>query len=304
MKQITSKFTVLGFVGVALGALVFLGSCSKSSSGTTTPPVQLIGGYASSDSVASANLIAYWPFNGDANDHKGGLTGTATGSVTYSASGVRGQAYQGAIGAYEIYSVPGGSPFASLPSYSYSVWYKMAAQDTLPQGMFFLTGTTTQDLLINEIEPFTPKGLDSVRIHTGFNDLASPAYQLFVPESFDTMAINKWVHWVVTYNGGTSTYTVYQDALPIGTNSAFSSGKYITPNMMWTDGTMTTPLGNLGFTSDPPKTVVIGSWPDGLFGQVAAKDCFLGQMDEVRIFNKALTQTEVSGLFLNGQAGR
>jgi len=37
---------------------------------------------------------------------------------------------------------------------------------------------------------------------------------------------------------------------------------------------------------------------------VATKTCFIGQMDELRIFNKALTQQEVSGLFLNGQANR
>jgi hypothetical protein len=73
---------------------------------------------------------------------------------------------------------------------------------------------------------------------------------------------------------------------------------------MWTDGTATTPLGNIGFTSDPPASIVIGSWPNGLFGQVATNDCFVGQIDELRVFNIALTQQEVAGLFLNGQAGR
>jgi len=112
------------------------------------------------------------------------------------------------------------------------------------------------------------------------------------------------VHLVVTYDGGSSTYTVYQNATPSGTSTAFSNGGYITPNPLWTDGTKTTPLGNLSFSTDPPVSVIIGSWPDGLFGQVAANTCFLGQLDELRVFNKALTQTEVAGLFLNGQAGR
>ena len=155
-----------------------------------------------------------------------------------------------------------------------------------------------------------------MRVHAGFDDLASPAYQGFVPETFDTGALGKWVHFVITYNGGTSTYVTYQNAIATGANTAFSPappnpsphtpypGSYITPNPLYTDGTQTTPLGNIGFGAQVPASVVVGSWPDGLFGQVAANSTFRGQLDEMRVFNKALTQQEVTGLFLNGQAGR
>jgi hypothetical protein len=161
--------------------------------------------------------------------------------------------------------------------------------------------------MVTEIEPYHPVSGDSLKIHTGFNDLASPAYQRFIPETFDTMAIGKWVYLVVTYDASTSTYIVYQNAIPMGTNTAFSPAppnQYNTPNILYTDGTKSTLLGPIGYSSDPPQTITIGSWPDGLFGQVALNDCFVGQIDELRIFNKALTQHEVSGLFLNGQAGR
>jgi hypothetical protein len=303
MKKGNSKWSLSAIMIVSI-ALFGLLSCSKSKSSGPTPPV-LIGGYASSDSVAAGNLIAYWPFDADGNDHKGGLTATPVGSLTFSSGGVRGSAYQGAAGVYETLAVPSGSPFASLASYSVSLWYKLPAIDTSgTQGAFFLSGATTQDELVTEFESYKPLALDSVRIHTGFNDLGGPIYQLFIPETFDTNAIAKWVHLVVTYDGASSNYLVYQNAVPSGTSTAFSGGLYITPNPLYTDGTMTAPLGNLSFATDPPTTVIIGSWPDGLFGQVAANTCFLGQMDEIRVFNKALTQTEVAGLFLNGQAGR
>jgi Concanavalin A-like lectin/glucanases superfamily len=306
MKKVKSK---MSYWLIAAGYLALFGiaSCSKSNNNNNNPPPPvLIGGYASSDSVASANLIAYWPFDANANDTKGGLTATAVGSgVTFTSAGVRGNAYQGVQGAYFTLPVPSGSPFNNIGSYSESFWYKVAAQDTLTQGMFFMSGTTDQGELITEIEPFKPVSGDSIRIHTGFDDLNSPTnFKYFVPETFDTAAIGKWVYMTVTYNGGTSTYTVYQNAIPMKTSSAFSNGGYITPNMFFTESPGVNPLGNIGFTSDPPTVINIGSWPDGMFGIVAANNCFIGQMDELRIFNKALTQTEVSGLFLNGQAGR
>ena len=315
MKKVKSKISLLAIAGIAFAAIA-VQSCSKSSSSGPTPPVQL-GGYVSSDSVAPANLIAYWPFDADANDHKGGLTATAIGSgVTFPSGGVRGNCYQGAYGSYFTVALPsGGGVFTNIGSYTESVWFKIAQEDSVTQGLFFLSGTTTLDEMVSEIESYKPASLDSVKIHTGFDDINSPAYQRFIPETFDTLAVAKWVHLVVTYNAGTSTYTVYQDANATGTNTAFSPntpagepypfpGYYNTPNIFFTDGTKTTLLGPIGFTSDPPKAITIGSWPDGLFGQVAIKDCLVGQMDELRIYNRALTQQEVTGLFLNGQAGR
>jgi Concanavalin A-like lectin/glucanases superfamily len=317
MKKVKSKISLFVIAGITLTA-IGIQSCSKSSSPNPGPPPPTpIGGYVSSDSVAPDALIAYFPFDANANDVKGNLTATAVGSgVTFSSAGIRGNAYQGAQGAYFTLPVPsGGGAYTNIGSYSESVWFKLAATDTLTQGMFFLSGATTQDELVTEIEPYKAVALDSIKIHTGFNDLNSPAYQLFVPETFDTLAIAKWVHMVITYNAGTGAYIVYQDANATGTNTAFSPPPpagapypsptaYVTPNILYTDGTKATLLGPIGFTKDPPQTMIVGSWPDGLFGQVAAKTCFINQMDELRIYNRALTQTEVTGLFLNGQAGR
>ena len=296
MKNIQSKLNMLAIAAIAL-ATISITSCKKSSGSGTT----LIGGYASSDDVAKDNLIAYFPFDGNSNDTKGGMTATTVGSITYN-GGIRGQAYQGAAGSYATYTPS--AAFSNLPSYSVSVWYNLPAQGTTPEGIFFLSGTTNLDLLVNEIEPWHA---DSVKIHTGFNDLASPGFQLFIPETFDTAAIGKWVHFVVTYDAGTSVYTVYQNGNASGTNTAFSPAppnNYNTPNPLWTDGTKTTPLGNLGFTGDAPVSAIVGSWPDGLFGQTSAGDAFLGQMDELRIYNKALSLSEIAGLYLNGKAGR
>lgn len=303
MKTFKNYFSISAIIIFSIG-LIGLGSCSKSSS---TPPPTPIGGYTSSDSVAAANLIAYWPFNGNVNEIQGGMVPSVNGNITFT-TGIRGQAYQGAPGAFATYTPS--AAFSDLPSYSVSVWYKLSdsgpnfssttGQDTLTQGLFFLYGTDNW-LLNNDIEPFHG---DSVRIHAGFQDFASPGFQGFVPETFNTAAVNNWVHFVVTYNGGTSTYITYQNGAPTGASTAFTSGKYLTPNPLFTDATMSTPLGNISWETHTPSSVVVASWPDGLFGQSATVNTFRGQLDELRVFNKALTQAEVSGLFLNGQAGR
>ena len=156
MKKVKSKFSLLMIAGIILAA-ISIESCSKDSSGSTAPPPPvLIGGYVSSDSVAASNLIAYFPFDADANDHKGNLTATAVGSgVTFSSAGIRGNSYQGAQGSYYTLPVPsGGGAYTNIGSYSESMWFKLAAPDTLTQGMFFLSGTTIQSEMVTEIEPF------------------------------------------------------------------------------------------------------------------------------------------------------
>ncbi|MDP4214050.1 MAG: LamG-like jellyroll fold domain-containing protein [Bacteroidota bacterium] len=320
MKTRNLKFS-MSMIGIAILVAGMLPSCSKKSSSGPTGPgdttVILLGGYASSDSVAPSDLIAYWPFDGNANDAKGGLTATTTGA-TFTA-GLRKQAYQGAAGAYA--TLTPGTAFSSLSSFSVSVWYNLPALPVAgePGGMFFLSGATpAQDgnLIILEADVPSPSqvGTDSVKIHHGFTDPGSPNYKGFTMESYDTNAVAKWEHIVMTYDAGSSTYVFYQNGVPIGVNSAWSSGGYVTPTTMY-DGPLplgsgspaTALLGAINFTSDPPTNIIIGTWPAGLYGvssSLGAHGSFLGQMDDLRVYDKALSQGEVAGLYLNGKVGR
>lgn len=303
MKQITSKLTIFTSIGLSFAAAIFFGSCSKSSSKGTTPP-PLIGGYVSSDSVASANLIAYWPFDGNATEKKAGLTGTSTG-VTYTA-GIRGQAYQGsASGAIQVPLTAGG-PFASLQSFSISLWYNDPSQVTSPNhGLFHMYGASDWNLFEIEFERDSTAPGDSVKVHAGFTNPGGPAYKGIVPEALLDTAVNKWVHLVMTYNGGSSTYTLYQDGVPVGVKSAWSNNLYgATPQKIWTDGTATTPMGNLNFATEVPTGLTIGAFPPSITAGNSWAGSFPGKLDELRIYNTALSQQQVAGLYLNGLAGR
>jgi hypothetical protein len=309
MKKVKSSLYFGAIAAMAVFAMG-LGSCSKSSGTTTPPPPVLIGGYASSDSVASDALITYFPFDADANDKKGGLTTTASPGVTFVTGGIRGSAYQGATGAYATLNP--NAALDSLHSYSVSVWYNLAAQPSGtpndPGGMFFLFSTKANPEIILETEHYAPVSGDSVQIHAGFYNPAAAQWNGWTMTTFDTAAIGKWVHFVMTYDGPSSTYVVYQDGAPTLNSSAFG----------WNLSSVLTagpagatppspPLGPLGFSTDLPAQIVIGTWPAGLYGVSAtlgANGSYLGKMDELRVFNRAITQHEVAGLYLNGQAGR
>jgi hypothetical protein len=301
MKTVNSKFFFLAAT-IALGVLG-LESCKKSSSGPPAPT--LIGGFASSDSVEPQALISYWPMDGNLNDSKGAANATGV-NVTY-VPGVIGQAYQGATNAYASFTPSAG--MTALQSFSLSFWYwQPNFPDTspyTPQGIFFLADQGgANPLILAEEQPYTPVTGDSVLLHAGLDFPNATTYKGFTMTTYDTAAIGKWEFFTMTYNGGTSTYTVYQNATPMLNSSAYGVA---TPTVLLNGPTGSTPQGNMNFTSDPPVEGTIGTWAPGVYGvstTLGANGNWVGKLDEVRLFNIALTQEDVSGLYLNGLAGR
>jgi hypothetical protein len=308
MKTVNSKLSLLFIMAASLGFFGLV-SCSKKSSGGGGPKdttVVLLGGYASSDSVATSSLLAYWPMNGNVNDVKGGIAGTGV-NVSY-VTGIRGQAYQGDTNAYASFTPS--AAMTGLQSFSLSVWYWQAAQpvdspSNTPQGLFFLADANGADpLIILENEHYAPLSGDSLRFHAGLTFTAATAYKGFTMETFDTAAIGKWVHLVMTYNGGTSTYVIYQNAQPMTNQSAYG---FLTSTVLLDGPTGSTPQGNINWAATPAVEGTIGTWAPGVYGvssTLGSNGNWTGKIDELRLFNKALTQTEVSGLFLNGKVGR
>jgi hypothetical protein len=155
-----------------------------------------------------------------------------------------------------------------------------------------------------ENEAYSPVSGDSLRIHNGLVFPAASNYNYFILEGFDTAAIGKWVHFVMTYNGGTSTYVIYQDAVPTLDNSAYG----LNLSTILLQGPLgSTPQGNINWSSKPPVEGTIGTWAPGVFGvspTLGSNGNWAGKLDELRLFNTALTQQQVTGLYLNGLAGR
>ncbi len=73
--------------------------------------------------IATTNLVAYFPFDGNGTEKIANLTPTLQPNVTYVA-GRRGQAYQGANMAHLLYTLPATSKLKTLTSFSVAMWIK------------------------------------------------------------------------------------------------------------------------------------------------------------------------------------
>lgn len=311
----TNQHSVWIIAGLLAGTTI-LGSCSKSDS---TPPLPAIGGYNSSSDVASTNLVAYWPFDGNFTETKQSLTGTNNGASFTTGVNGQGQAYQGKGSSNVFFSNPG-TAFSGLKSVTVSAWL---AEPTQPvnntatsyvagqgaQGVFFVydQSGSAWNLLHFNVEPFRN---DTLRVHAGFNNTGAPEYQGIVPEGLlsGSVKANTWTHVVMTYDGNSSTYTLYKNGNPVPVASAWGSG---TPTQIWTNGNKTTAMGNLTFKS-PPAGIVIGAFPQavtptinsGIGGPQPWSGNFQGAIDNLRVYNKALSQTEIGSLYQLEGAGR
>jgi|SRR5579859_437938 len=297
---------LLGITGVCVA--LALGGCSKSSSS-----LPAIGGYNSSGDIAPTNLIAYWPMDGSVTESKQSLAGTNSGGTF--ATGIKGQGWQGNASSYISYTAAG-TALPAIQSFTVSLWFSLPAAVTAnTEGIFFMYDSaktnTARDLFEVEIESHKVNSSDSIRLHAGFNDTGAPIWQDFQPEGYFTHAINKWVHLVYTYDGSSSTYILYQNGTPAGALTAFTSGAYSTPDLMYTDGSMSAPLGNILFKKGV-RGIVIGAWPQELTIPNSsftgtpdswAKN-FQGIVDEIRVYNKALSASDIGSLYQLELAGR
>ena len=312
MKIAKDDFSLLAIMIFSAG-LFSLGSCKKSSNfaGKSIP---LIGGFLSSDSVEPKALIAYWPFDNNSTEKIGGLLATSEG--TDYGKGIRSLAYLGifddpwdyGLGDAPLFGVPVEVPlvstntaFNSLHSYSVSIWINVPDEvKTLNQVLFHIEGIHA-NLIELEFEQYSTSAGDKLKVHAGFTNPGGVAYKEITTEGILDSSINRWVHLVMTYNGGNSLFTLYQDAVPIALSSPWTHSAYTTsPIPIWTDASATVPMGNIDFASDIPQGITIGSFPP----DSTSAGSFPRALDELRIFNIALTQKDVTGLYLNGLAGR
>ena len=306
----TRQITAWVVAGVVMST-VFT-SCKKNDDTATLPA---IGGYNSSSDVASTNLVAFWPFEGNFTETKQNLSGTNNGASFTTGVNGQGQAYQGKGSSNVFFNTPG-TAFAQLKSVTVSAW---VAEPTQPvnnttasysagqgaQGVFFVydQAGAAWNLLHLNVEPFNG---DTLRLHAGFNNTGAPEYQGIVPEALlpGVVKASTWTHIVMTYDGTSSNYTLYVNGQPATSVSTAWQTKGPTPTQIWTNGSKTTPMGNLTFKS-PPAGIVLGSFPQaitptinsGIGGPQPWSGNFQGAMDNLRVYNKALTQAEVGALY-------
>jgi hypothetical protein len=271
---------------VTVFACIAMSSCMKEfnpKSYAPSKPLPSFDGFSSTKNIEPASLIAYWPFNSNLTDSISQATGVAT--LTSFGNGLTGKGLQGALNGYALCDA--NANLATLQSFTISVWVNTPPPSTGIIGFFSLANTTQ---FWGNIDMFFENGSDNtngkVRVHMSQNGNDNTYAIDGVPNLF-----NKWVNIIVSYDQVGGKCTLYVNGASVNTGQA---------------GTLTGPLAftNVGkivfgcvqFQTNPSQTSSTSSQPWASY--------LTGQLDQVRVYNKVLSNSEVDALYNLEKLGR
>lgn len=273
-------------------------SCNEDSIDKVNSPIpyESIGGYDNSDEIAAGHLVSKFSFDGNIEDSKSGITGGVGTNVSYEA-GIKGEAYKGSTTSFISYNNVAGS-VANLKNITISMWIKTEPHTGGAQSLFMLpkktdfwgniftliegTGPATTMLMKNHIQrdvtPSIPWAGQFIE-HGGTNVL---------PGMFGA-----WKHLVWTYNGASSTYSLYINGAKVDIPASIAKRYASDP------ATGGGPFGELA--SSEVSKFIIGGYQQHLGAPWGTADGWMlhytGLMDEFRIYDSALTDNEVTALY-------
>jgi len=293
--------------GLLAGATV-VSSCKKEDS--TLPA---IGGYNTSNDVAASNLIAHWTFDGTNNEAISNTAPTKSSNASFT-TGTKGQALQLNSGYLLFPTISSLSSANAIPSVTVSSWVKVPNNGSSASSVFALTqaptaqGDWNQGPLNVYVETGAYKSTsDTVRLHSAFHTYRNGNYSTggdnvngFGAADIGTKwqvvkGAGTWIHYVMVYDGSTSNIDLY------------ANGKLVS-NSDYRNRTVSG-VGIGQITLATPTQVLIGAWPNSTVGYTnssaqAWQGLFNGSIDEVRVYNKALSGTDIGYLYQLEQAGR
>ena len=211
--------------------------------------------------VPTTGLVGWWPFNSNANDESGnGNNGTVNGGTTLSTDrfGNSNNAYY----------------FDGVNDYISNI-LSMNSTDSLTISLWYLSPIPT-NISSTHFELWESNNLSNqIHLNFSFNPIPTGYMYTFIPgigqasDSMGTRTYNAWHHIVVVKAGITE--TVYVDNIPnfgqfTGTNSTLNFDKFELGREFTTGGNLTDTY-------------------------------YIGKLDDIGIWNRALTQQEITDLY-------
>ncbi|SCX86552.1 LamG-like jellyroll fold domain-containing protein [Flavobacterium caeni] len=299
--------------GFALTAALGIGlvSCSDDDNNNGFTQLPPIGGYYSADEVGAADLLAYWPLNGNGTESKSNTAPNNTQNTSW-VSGIKGQAASFNTGFLDYPSIPAlNSPEGSI---TISCWAKISNTKLVDGGpsnispiVAFSGGPNTN---IGNLALFgNTHGLvssDSIQIKAEFHfampdgvtDFNGDCINMIKQESWmdDTHTWNpnkiggQWAHIVYVYDGSTANNRIYVNGVKIS-NSAWESRN---------NGDA------MPMDFFQPTHPMIGATPSVANGtnSEAWNAALKGDVDEVRVWKKVLSLADINSLYQLELAGR
>jgi len=270
------KLSIKPAFGILAALSLLIVSCQKKFDSNSYKPAETFGGFSSSSQIESSALVAHFSFESSLMDSVS-KTSAANYGTTFG-TGIKGQAMQIGLNNYAVFTPSAG--ITGLQSMTVAFWMNTSENTTGTQELvdfvdsnqfwsnldMFLDGQSASGCVF-KIHCFGSGGSQEAWL-TSWN-LASPW--------------GAWTHIALTYDAGSNKFTFYVNGAAVGSSTAANFGNLNFANfpaiVLGTTQFETTPSLTSGATSQ--------SWASYV----------LGLMDELRIYNKALTGTEVKALY-------
>ena len=289
-----------GYVSTLLIAAIVLTVAVVSCKKKADVPLPTIGGYNNSNEVAAANLMAHWTFDGTQAEDKSGNAPAQVVGASY-ITGIKGQAVSLTNGFLYYTGVTGLTSVTT--SFSVSVWFQVQDNGTAtggtPSELFQYVkaspaandafGNINFTLETGQFKHTPATGYDTLILQPTYRDQAGGTQNTInnYPLVLVKDTANKWVKSTITYDPTTHLFNLWVNAVKVGNFSDRGTNVY---------------------TPAPTTKAVIGAWIANVTGSGVNPQAFTvpfnGAIDEVRVFNKALTDAEINSLYLLELAGR
>ncbi len=275
MKR-TMKTMMIALAGLTILSYV-LTSCYKKFDPESYAPPLNIGGFTSSKEIAPANLVAWFPFDGNLLDSVSKSAGTNVG--TSFANGVKGQAMQGADQSYVLWDPT--AAVKSMKAFTITYWVNTPVNTVGIAGTVNLSNPTT---FWGNIAMFFENGSTAtagkLRVQVASNNGGSPPDHFVAKDGLPGL-FNSWINIATSYDG-VSKFKLYVNGSLVQTDVVNNFGELNYTNT----GKMV--FGTVHFQTKPSLTSATGGQPWASY--------LMGGLDEVRVYNKALSDNEVNSL--------
>jgi hypothetical protein len=303
------------FICTAIIVAILFSSCYKKYNTEDYAPLFVINGYSYVSEIEPTKLVSYWGFDNNLVDSVSKSAATATN--TSFADGYVGKALQGSNNGYAVADIT--SQIAKVDgSFTLSFW------------MYYPSNTTTDNNWVDIITITNPNQYQAwnAPFSGNFNFLKYPGsdrtngaasqfgYHIRNvsgagnwwdgPENwFNNLwtgsVYNNWVNWTFTYTASNKTFNIYKNA------AQWKSDGWVDGGGSNTYPQVQNSFANLKFNAPPTKIIFGGNTDTGVTSdQTWGKSItgFDGKLDEVRIYNTALTQIQIQSMIGLQSKGR
>jgi len=218
-----------------------------------------------------AQMVGWWPGDGNANDLTGGSNGMLQNGATATATGIVGQAFN-LNGPTDYVQVPSTAALQPATAITVDFWFNSsnpgAEAYLLSKGQ---EGCSFASYSFNRVGGTGGLFFD---VHTSGNLLARS------PESSNAIFDGSWHHIAGTYDSVTQRVRLFVDGVPQGPGGGIGNPA----------------SGNLLYGLSTNDLLIFGRFDPGNICAPANRYNYNGLIDEVEIFSRALTDAEIKAI--------